>query len=460
MVLVIDNYDSFTYNLVQYLGELGRTCACVRNDSVTLDEIAALPRRRTSSSRRARAARRRRAITHGRDSSARPDDADSRRLPGASGDRRGVRRRGRPRAGADARQDVDDRARRPRRVRRASTSPFVASRYHSLVVADDGLPRSSRSTARTREDDVIMGLRHRTLADARRPVPSRVDPDGRGPADPAQLPRGRGLRLMFAAADREADAPRGPDRRRGRGRDGRGHGGPGGAGADRRAARRAGDEGRAAGGNRRPRARRCARTRCSCRRRYDGRVRHLRHGRRSRRHVQHLVRARRSWWRRAACASPSTATARCRAGPAAPTCSRRSASTIAAPPAVVERCLDEAGIGFFFAPTFHPSMRHAAPTRRELGVRTAFNLLGPLTNPAGATRQLVGVPRPELTELLARALLLLGSERAWVVHGADGIDEISTTGYTKVSECRRRRGEHVLPAPGATSACRRRRRRR
>src|SRR5882672_10957822 len=109
---------------------------------------------------------------------------------------------------------------------------------------------------------------------------------------------------------------------------------------------------------------------------------------------------------------------------------------VSAPPPVVERCLVEAGIGFFFAPTFHPSMRHAAVTRRELGVRTAFNLLGPLTNPAGATRQLVGVPRPELTELMARALMLLGSERAWVVHGADGIDEISTAGYTKVSEAR------------------------
>lgn len=109
---------------------------------------------------------------------------------------------------------------------------------------------------------------------------------------------------------------------------------------------------------------------------------------------------------------------------------------IAAHPDVVERCLDEAGIAFFFAPTFHPSMRHAAPTRKELGVRTAFNLLGPLTNPAGASRQLVGVPRPELTELVARSLALLGSERAWVVHGADGLDEISTTGYTKVSEVR------------------------
>ena len=109
---------------------------------------------------------------------------------------------------------------------------------------------------------------------------------------------------------------------------------------------------------------------------------------------------------------------------------------VTAPPVVVERCLAEAGIGFFFAPTFHPSMRHAGPTRKALGVRTAFNLLGPLTNPAGASHQLVGVPRPEFTELIARSLLLLGSERAWVVHGSDGIDEISTTGYTKISECR------------------------
>ena len=109
---------------------------------------------------------------------------------------------------------------------------------------------------------------------------------------------------------------------------------------------------------------------------------------------------------------------------------------VGAPPAVIERCLDEAGIAFLFAQVFHPSMRHAASTRKELGVRTAFNLLGPLTNPAGATRQLVGVPKPELTELVARSLLQLGAERAWVVHGADGLDEISTTGYTKVSECR------------------------
>ncbi|HXG88235.1 MAG TPA: anthranilate phosphoribosyltransferase [Vicinamibacterales bacterium] len=109
---------------------------------------------------------------------------------------------------------------------------------------------------------------------------------------------------------------------------------------------------------------------------------------------------------------------------------------VAATPAVVERCLAAAGVAFFFAPTFHPAMRHAGQARKDLGVRTAFNLLGPLTNPAGPSRQIVGVPRPELTELIARTLLLLGSERAWVVHGADGLDELSTTGYTKVSECR------------------------
>jgi anthranilate phosphoribosyltransferase len=105
-----------------------------------------------------------------------------------------------------------------------------------------------------------------------------------------------------------------------------------------------------------------------------------------------------------------------------------------ATPEQVVQTLRDTNLAFFFAPAWHPSMKHAGPTRRELGVRTAFNLLGPLTNPAGARRQLVGVSRPEHTELLARTLGLLGTERAWVVHGADGLDELSTTGFTKVSE--------------------------
>jgi len=108
---------------------------------------------------------------------------------------------------------------------------------------------------------------------------------------------------------------------------------------------------------------------------------------------------------------------------------------VTASPATVERCLQQAGLAFLFAPSFHPSMRNVASVRRDLGVRTAFNLLGPLTNPTQPAFQIVGVPRPELTELIARALSMLGSTRAWVVHGADGLDELSTTGYTKVSEC-------------------------
>ena len=105
-----------------------------------------------------------------------------------------------------------------------------------------------------------------------------------------------------------------------------------------------------------------------------------------------------------------------------------------APAATVVEALAQANLAFFFAPVWHPSMKHAGPTRRELGIRTAFNLLGPITNPAGARRQLVGVSRPEHTELIARTLGHLGAERAWVVHGAGGIDEISIAGHTKVSE--------------------------
>ena len=109
---------------------------------------------------------------------------------------------------------------------------------------------------------------------------------------------------------------------------------------------------------------------------------------------------------------------------------------LSASPEVLAQCLMRAGIAFLFAPAMHPSMRNVVAVRKDLAVRTAFNLLGPLTNPTRPAHQIVGVPRPELTELIARALSLLGSRRAWVVHGADGLDELSTTGYSKVSECR------------------------
>jgi anthranilate phosphoribosyltransferase len=103
-------------------------------------------------------------------------------------------------------------------------------------------------------------------------------------------------------------------------------------------------------------------------------------------------------------------------------------------PEAVGRCINEVGIGFLFAPMLHGAMKYAIGPRRELGTRTVFNILGPLTNPAGARRQLLGVYDGKLTERLAGVLKALGSERAFVVHGKDGLDEITLTGPSRVTE--------------------------
>jgi len=103
-------------------------------------------------------------------------------------------------------------------------------------------------------------------------------------------------------------------------------------------------------------------------------------------------------------------------------------------PEHVARCISEAGLGFMMAPTHHASMRHVGPVRVELGTRTIFNLLGPLSNPASVKRQVVGVFSPGWLEPIAETLRALGSERVWVVHGADGLDELTTTGPTHVVE--------------------------
>src|SRR5512133_493045 len=103
-------------------------------------------------------------------------------------------------------------------------------------------------------------------------------------------------------------------------------------------------------------------------------------------------------------------------------------------PARIERSIDELGFGFLFAPAHHPAMKHAAPVRRELATRTVFNVLGPLTNPAGARAQVVGVFAPDLVPTIATVLAELGAHRAFVVHGADGIDELSPAGPNLVAE--------------------------
>ena len=108
-------------------------------------------------------------------------------------------------------------------------------------------------------------------------------------------------------------------------------------------------------------------------------------------------------------------------------------------PEAVRQCIDDAGIGFMFAPAFHPAMRFAGPARRELGVRTVFNFLGPLTNPAGAAYQLLGVAQPrdasyDVAEAMAHVLASLGTRRSWVVRGGDGLDELTTTTTSDVWE--------------------------
>ena len=121
---------------------------------------------------------------------------------------------------------------------------------------------------------------------------------------------------------------------------------------------------------------------------------------------------------------------------------------VEASPEKVATCLDEVGIGFLFAPKLHGAMKHAIGPRKEIGTRTVFNILGPLTNPAGARRQLIGVFAAELTERMAAVLRALGSERALVVHGSDGLDELTLTGPSQVTELRDGELETYEVAPG------------
>ena len=106
----------------------------------------------------------------------------------------------------------------------------------------------------------------------------------------------------------------------------------------------------------------------------------------------------------------------------------------ALPPQTITQCIKETGIGFLFAPSHHPAARHVAPARAALGIRTIFNLLGPLCNPANVKRQLIGVFAPEWLKTLAEVLRDLGSERVWIVHGSDGMDEITLSGETRAAE--------------------------
>ncbi len=121
----------------------------------------------------------------------------------------------------------------------------------------------------------------------------------------------------------------------------------------------------------------------------------------------------------------------------------------------VEECLKDAGIGFLFAPLLHGAMKHAAPVRRDIGIRTIFNILGPLTNPAGAKRQIIGVYDPALTDIMAQVLANLGSVHAFIVRGEDGLDEITLTTQTKVTELKDGliRSYHIKPEDYGFARC-------
>ena len=366
---------------------------------------------------------------------------------------------------------------------------FMAARYHSLAVDPATLPPELRVTAMSEVDGVVMGIRHVAL-----PLEGvQFHPESvltpRGPAPARQLPApgrgGRGgapRRRSGSFATRAGDGRDG--RRRGRcservraahgersssaGVDGRtlsmddahrrwasvmdGEATPAQLAALLMGAAHARRDGRRAG-----------RVRDG-----DARARRPRRGARRARSTSSApaaTAAARStsrrpprWsWPRPACPSPSTATARSPRRPARPTCSRRSASGSTTTRRRRRRALRDVGFAFLFAPAFHPAMRHAGPTRREIGVRTAFNLLGPLTNPAGTRRQLLGVGRPGggRADRRGRPAHSAPSARSWST--APASTSCRSTGQRRALRRDRRRRRAAHRRRGRRSGCERRR---
>jgi anthranilate synthase/phosphoribosyltransferase len=425
MILLVDNYDSFTFNLYQYLGELGAEVRVVRNDAMSVEDALALRPERI-------------VISPGPGT---PDEA------GISVEL--VRRSEVPLLGVclghqALGQAFGGRIVRAARLMHGKTSEirhdgktifkglpdtFTATRYHSLVVAPESVPDCLEVSAWT-EGGVVMGLRHRErplegvqfhpesiLTKAGKDLLRNFLGAGAGArvslkVHLAKLARGERLTEEEAAAamgtimDGEAT--------------------PAQIGALLAAmAARGETEDEVVGFARAMRARavplvsRGAVDTCGTG--GDGA------GTFNISTVASIVVA--------ACGVPvakhgnRAASGKCGSADVLEALGVR----IDAPPSVVQKALDETGWTFLFAPRFHASTRHAVGPRKELGVRTVFNLLGPLTNPARPAAQVVGVPRPELTDFVARCLGRIGTTRAWVVHG-NGLDELTLAGATTVTE--------------------------
>jgi anthranilate synthase/phosphoribosyltransferase len=440
MLLLIDNYDSFTYNLAQYLGELGAEVQVVRNDAITLDEIAALAPTHI-------------VISPGPGT---PDDAGislalvERFAPSVPilGVCLGHQAIGQAFGGRVVRAErlmhgkVSPVHHDGRGIFSGLPSPFEATRYHSLIVAEP-LPDCLEVSARTPEGEV-MGLRHRAYPTAG----VQFHPESILTEHGHQLLKnflgGITMSIQEAIAkviDRqdltEAEAESAMTQIM------QGQATPAQIGAFLTALRMKGESVSEIAG--------CARAM----RRSAVPVRPHR--------SETLVDTCGTGGDGAGTFNISTTAAFVVAGAGQPVAKHgnRSISSqcgsadvlealgvnLDLTPDQVATCVDEVGIGFLFAPKLHPAMKYAVGPRRELGVRTIFNLLGPLTNPASAPAQVLGVYDPALTETLARVLGALGSKAAFVVHGAGGLDELTTTGPNRVSALRDGRVETLTLDP-------------
>ena len=387
LLLLIDNYDSFTFNLAQYLGELGHAPVVHRNDEITLGRRGGDASRAHRDLARAGPSGRRR-HHRGRDPAARATDADAR--ASASGTRRSAM----PSAATVVRAPslmhgkTSSIQHDGRGVFSGVSQPFVAGRYHSLIVADPPPEALGGQRARpTTASSWACGIATWPVHGVQFHPESVLTGEGRkilrnflelecshGLID--KLQRRVDLTVEEAAAAMETimDGQAQPSQIAG-------------------LPRRPGDERGASRRDRRPGAD-DAGARGEVESLVRAGVRHLRHRRRRRAHLQRLDRGGAGAGRVRRAGRQARQPQRLEPLRQRRSVRERSASTSRRRRPSSSAVSSEAGIAFLFAQMFHPSMKHAAPTRRELGVRTAFNLLGPLTNPAGATRQLVGVPRP------------------------------------------------------------------
>jgi anthranilate synthase/phosphoribosyltransferase len=444
MILVIDNYDSFTYNLVQYLGELGCDPHVARNDSLSLDQIAEMAPTHI-------------VISPGPGT---PDDAGislaliQRFAPTIPilGVCLGHQAIGQAFGGNVVRAEklmhgkVSPVLHDGRDIFSEVPSPFIATRYHSLVVQEP-LPDCLEASARTPEG-LLMALRHRqyptvgvqfhpesVLTEHGRQVLRNFLNINRLKTPGSQRPLESGGTMSIRGAIAKAIARQNLSEEEAEAammQIMEGQATQAQIGALLTALRMKGESVAEITGCARAMRRNAIRVTPS---RGDGLVDTCGTGGDS-----------------AGTFNISTTTAFVVAGAGQPVAKHGNRSVSSASgsadvlealgvnldltPERVAACIDEVGLGFLFAPKLHPAMKHAIGPRREMGVRTIFNLLGPLTNPAGAAAQVMGVYSADLTETLARVLGALGSRAAFVVHGSGGLDELTTTGPNRVSELR------------------------